>query len=154
MSLSIFIISIPFITLLWQYVALRCDKLTLGRVNLYRPTMAIDHLTILSYRLWDVLGRFCAYVSSFYVYLGFEDLGLAAVQLAKSSWQLLCSAGEFTRSYVSTINLYDNPYLVVAGSLTLLSSIVLGISFYLAHQPSAMQLINSLFEYKLSDHPI
>ena len=124
------IVLVPVFILLWQYAALRSDSISNGKFNMYRPSTAIDQLTTLSMKVWEVLGRFCAYLSSFYVYLGFEDFVLAAVQLANSTWNLLCSAGEFTKSYILTINLYDKPYQVVAGTLTLFATLISIVGFY------------------------
>ncbi|CAH6419327.1 Hypothetical protein HVR_LOCUS530 [uncultured virus] len=116
------------VTLLWQYIALRVDKLT-GR-KILRPTTIIDFGVKYANIFWYHVGRLTARISSFYIYLGFGDLLEALGQLISSTMSLFGSFYQFIKGYVSMYPLYQKPRLLVWGTVTLTLAIVGGISWY------------------------
>lgn len=119
--LPIYIFSV---LLFWQYVALRLDKLT--KYKIVRPTTLIDYGTSYTKWGWFQIGRFFAYVSSFYVYFGFGDLLDALLQILSSIWNLLTSFFYFIKGYISVYPLYQKPHLLIWGSITLVVVIIAG----------------------------
>ena len=114
--------------LLWQYVALRLDKLT--KYKIVRPTIVIHYVTNHLKWVWFHIGRFFAYVSSFYIYLGFEDFIYALAQILSSIWSLLTSFFDFIQGYISVYPLYQKPHLLIWGSTTLVVTTTAGVFWY------------------------
>lgn len=110
---------VPLLVIIWQYVAETTD--------IIKPSMCIDKVANCLKFMFGSMGKCFAHLSSFYLILKFDRLFVAIQQLVISTWQLLTSYTEFITGYMSTAMLYDHPYMVVAGSLTLVGLIVLGL---------------------------
>lgn len=104
----------------WEYLALRIHKI-LGK-EIYKPTGIIDQLTFYSKKFWYKLGFAFVKLSSFYIYLGLEDLFVAIWQLSIGCFNLCGSWHQFLIAYLTVLgkNAPCKSKLIILGSLSLI----------------------------------
>ena len=111
------ILSIP-ILLIWEYIA----KKTLSNV---KPSYALDYVATLTMDLFFSIGTVLAKISSFYTYIDFKDVKETLHDFFKPIINIIGSPLQMIYGYIDTSMIYEHPYLVGFGTLTLLSIIVL-----------------------------
>lgn len=120
-------IVIAVVTLVWQCIAIKLDK---SGHNYIRPTTMLDFITAKVKYVCFHIGKFIAYISSFYEYLALGEIFDALCELTNSTWNLLTSGFQIIRGYISVSHLYEHPYLVTCGSITIVAALAYGIHIY------------------------
>lgn len=117
LSYAIYTIGFFVSAFFWQYTAKRNDWI-------YKPTYFIDLVTEQFNTIYNWLGRFAVWISSFYTFFDFKDLIETFQELYISIKNLLFSWRTFIVSYTSYMSFYEHPYLISLGSLTLISLVL------------------------------
>ncbi len=103
---------------LWQYLALRLE--TLNKYNLYRPSLLLNSIACILQDIFYGIGKWIAYISSFYEYLGFRDMIKALQELFKPCIEIILSVFHLFKGYLETALTYDYTYSIIFGTITLL----------------------------------
>lgn len=110
------LLSIP-VLLIWEYIA----KKTLSNI---KPSYALNYVATSATNFFFNIGKFIAKISSFYTYIDFADIKETLHDFFKPLINILISPFQLIYGYVNTSMIYDHPYLVGFGTLTLLDIIV------------------------------
>ena len=108
------VVGLPIGLLLWEYIAKK-------QISPYKPSALFDQLALYSVNCWYKIGGFAAYMSSFYTCINFKEVVEAAHDLVKPIFDIATSPYYFVKGYVNVSTLYEHPYLVVLGSVTILA---------------------------------
>lgn len=92
--------------IIWEHFALT-NKLK------YKPSYFINKVADCSNYLWSLVGKFIAYVGSFWVYLHLDQLVCTISSLLKSVLRLLCSFVYITYGFESIARLYKHSNLTL-----------------------------------------
>jgi hypothetical protein len=92
--------------------------------NWTRPSTVIASVALRSQQFFEWIGVICAHISGFYTYIINRGFYQTLCDLAKPTGDLFMSWAYVVKGYFSTVNLYDHPYLVFFGSLTLICLIL------------------------------
>lgn len=87
----------------------------------YTPGYFIDLVATFAEKAWAKIGRFCAWISSFYTYIDLKDLWLTCDQLVGPVVRFFFSWTKAITAYVSEMKLYDHPYLISLGTSTIVA---------------------------------
>ncbi len=115
-QLLLFIGSALAILYVWEYAALR-------RGYEVYPSLGFTFVSTKAKLFWETCGIWAAWLSSFLTVFDFTDMVKAAKQLVIPVWDTVTSWIYFPIGYVSEMNLYDHPYVVVLGSIMAVSAI-------------------------------
>lgn len=102
----------------WEHGA---RKMSPPDSDVARPSWAIMRMADVACDVFEWCGIQWAWVSSFYTHINLEDLGMTLHELASPSIKLVTSPLFAVKGYLETIDLYDHPYVIVAGSVTLVA---------------------------------
>lgn len=100
----------------WEYTAIR-------RGYEVSPSVWLNFVSTKAQHFWETCGIWAAWLSSFLTVFDFKDMAKAAKQLVTPAWATMTSWIYFPIGYVSEMNLYDYPYVIILGSITALSLI-------------------------------
>lgn len=129
--------SIVVSSIIWEYIAKR-------KKSNVKPSVGLTHTATFFSNGWRCLGELAAKISSFYTYLDFREIKEALHDLWKPIIELCFSWFQFFNGYFTTANLYNHPYLISFGSLTLL--ILLGwLGHYFDVWTKVLPMISSRF---------
>lgn len=106
-------------TVVWEHIARKKNS------NV-KPSVGIDYVYQKSKAGFTKLGEGLAVLSSFYTYVDLKDVGQTVSDLTEPTLKTLVSPYHMVRGYLAQANLYNHPYLVTAGTLTLVP-----LSYYL-----------------------
>ena len=107
---------LSFCVFAWEYVAVR-RKLEMS------PSFVLNKVAKNFQWGWEKLGCFVAWVSSFLTVFDFTDMLEAGKRLVTPIVSTLTSGFYFFKGYIAEMNLYNHPFLVGFGSLTILSGL-------------------------------
>ena len=96
----------------WEYVAKR-------QSSLIKPSTALTYVADFSYDLFYGIGSIAAKLSSFLTLLNFNEVIETGHDIIKPVINMVISPYHMITGYINTSLLYDHPYMVAAGSLTL-----------------------------------
>lgn len=92
-----------------------------------KPSFFINELAEFCQTQFENIGYYFAKISSFvhvvYTYIDIEDLKRTFLDLINPTMELLNSPFYSVKGYFETINFYDYPYLILFGSIILMSII-------------------------------
>lgn len=104
---------IPITVFLWEYAAKKA-------LITFKPSSITQFVADQVVSGFYTLGRGVAYLSSFYTYLNFNEFIETAHDIVKPCFDLVTSPYHFLRGYLDTSLLYQHPYLVFMGTITIL----------------------------------
>lgn len=107
--------TIPFL-IIWEYIAR-------GNVSNIKPSYALSKVATWSIDFWYATGRLLARISSFYTYINFKDLIETCNDLFKPIFDILISPFQLIKGYINVATIYEHPYIVGFGSVTLIALI-------------------------------
>ena len=90
----------------------------------WKPSYMLDLVTEQLVRFFSWVGRIAVWISSFYTYINIKDLYATFAELYKSVADFVFSWKAFFESYISDMKLYDHPYLITLGSITLVTGTI------------------------------
>ncbi len=124
-------VCLPFL-FTWEYV---CRK----SGSEVKPSVALSQVATWTYDTFYRVGDLFARISSFYTYIDFEDLIGTVNDLFKPVVDILFSPWAMIKGYLTVARdeCYNNPYLVVLGSITLVSLIAM--AYYYRKQRMLIQ---------------
>jgi len=105
-----------------------------GRINKYkyRPSIFLNWVARVAQSCFRNLGKFFAILSSFYELINFHELKQTLEDLCNPIIELVRSPFYIIVGYVKQMSVYDHPYLIIIGSVTIVSSILLsGVTYIL-----------------------
>lgn len=86
------------------------------------PGSIIDSAATFCEQLWEKIGRFCVWISSFYTRIDLKDWWITIDQILGPSYRFVMSWTKFITTYVYEMKLYDHPYLISCGSATIVGA--------------------------------
>jgi len=112
---------------LWEYSAVR-------RNLDFSPSVYLQYVADILGRFFEACGHFVAWISSFLTVFDFADMYKAGLRLVNPIIEIIFSGYHFVIGYVSEINIYDYPYVVVAGSIIIVSAILFAIYYFVLYK--------------------
>ena len=94
----------------------------------WTPGYVIDLAATFCENLWEKIGKFLVWISSFYTVVDLKDWWITCDQVLGPTIRFIMSWTVAITTYVSEMKLYDHPYLISLGSTTLI-----GILSYLVY---------------------
>jgi hypothetical protein len=121
---------------LWEYSAVRSDLA-------FSPSVYLQYVADILGRFFESCGHFVAWFSSFLTIFDFADMYKTGLRLVNPILEIIFSGYHFIIGYVSEINLYDYPYVVLAGSIIIITSILFAI-YYFRILPSVNEYVANI----------
>ena len=100
-----------------------------GQAITIRPSFFLNKIAKFFMDLFELLGYFCAKISSFYELIKWEEIKLTLYDLFKPSFDICSSPLYFIKGYVEEMNIYDHPYMIIAGSITIIILVLYGLYY-------------------------
>lgn len=104
---------------LWEHTA-RTNK------SNYKPSVAINFCSEKAKLLFKIIGTNIAKLSSFLVYIKFEELYATLYDIVKPTYELCMSPIEIIKGYADKASTYKTPGMIAIGSITLICGIMYG----------------------------
>src|SRR5438445_2016539 len=102
-----------FLSFVWEYTAKRY-------ASTIKPSVALTYLANGCYDVCYGMGTYAAKLSSFLTWLDFNEIIATGHDLVKPIINIFVSPYYFLTVYINTSLLYEHPYLVAMGSITVL----------------------------------
>lgn len=118
---ALFILGTLVSVFVWEFA-------TLHKPDALKPSDVLEHVYTFSEKMFTKVGKAFAWISSFYTLLDLQDLGTAFCNLILPTIRIILSPLATVHGYLTYAKVYDNPWLVCAGSFTLA-----GIFLYFVH---------------------
>lgn len=113
MNFKYLTLTIP-LSFLWEYVAKKNELVV-------KLSVALSYIARFAIDSWFATGRLAAKISSFYTYINFGELMETFHDLFKPMIDICTSPFHFVRGYISVAQIYNHPYLIGFGSVTMIS---------------------------------
>jgi len=107
----------------WEYSAVRYELA-------FSPSIYLQYIADTLGRFFEAYGRFVAWISSFLTIFDFSDMYTAGLRLVNPLIEIILSGTHAIIGYVSEINVYDYPYVVVAGSIIIIAATIFAIYYF------------------------
>lgn len=102
----------------WEHIGRQCGT----RI---RPSVGLTRTANSTHAVCEKIGTIAARVSSFYARIKWKEVMVTFEDLWRPTLNLCASPYYFIKGYVKEMNIYEHPYLVGAGTLTLCALVFL-----------------------------
>lgn len=111
-KVSTFCLTVFLCVFAWEYIGKLVN-------TTYIPSVFLNMVASYCESVWVTVGYYIAKISSFYTYVNFTELFDSFLDIFRPSVEIVTSPFYAIKGYVTEMNVYNHPYLIAFGSLTL-----------------------------------